>query len=85
VSGFEPGGQSDVRKSVTISVGWAKYDSLRWEPVKFVDGLQAVGELHERYPRKPGRLEACGVPRTSWGETVTAQLATDDRRSTKEW
>ena len=32
------------------------YDSLTWEPAMFVDGLQAVGEIHQCYPRKPGPL-----------------------------
>ena len=41
------------------------YDSLTWEPAKFVDGLEAVGEFHQRYPQKPGPLENClGEPRT---------------------
>ena len=25
------------------------YDSLTWEPAKFVDGLQAVEEFHQRF------------------------------------
>jgi len=31
-------------------IRWMGYDSLTWEPKKFVDGLQAVGEFHQRYP-----------------------------------
>jgi predicted GH43/DUF377 family glycosyl hydrolase len=27
-------------------VRWTGYDSLTWEPAKFIDGLQAVKELH---------------------------------------
>jgi len=33
------------------------YDSLTWEPAKFVDGLKAVGEFLQQYPQKPGPLE----------------------------
>jgi len=40
---------------------WMGYDSLTWEPAKFVNGLQAVGKFHKRYPGKPGPLE--NVPR----------------------
>jgi len=44
-------------------VRWTGYDSLTWEPAKFVDGLQAVEEFHQRYPTKPGPLEnAFGGP-----------------------
>jgi hypothetical protein len=43
---------------------WTGYDSLNWKPVKFVDGLQAVGQFHQRYPGRPGPLEnAIGGPR----------------------
>jgi len=46
-------------------IQWTRYDSLTWEPAKFVDGLQAVGEFHKHYPRKPGPLEkVLGQPRT---------------------
>jgi len=38
-------------------IRWTGYDSLTWEPAKFVDGLQAVDEFHQRYPQKPGPLE----------------------------
>ena len=38
-------------------VHWTGYDSLRWEPTKFADGLQVVREFHQRYPKKPGPLE----------------------------
>ena len=41
------------------------YDSLTWDTAKFVDGLQAVDEFHQRYPQKPGPLEdVLGGPRT---------------------
>ena len=38
-------------------IRWTGYDSLTWEPAKFVDGLQAVEEFHQQYPRKPGLLQ----------------------------
>jgi len=38
-------------------IRWNGYDSLTWEPAKFVDGFQAVGEFHQQYPMKPGPLE----------------------------
>jgi len=54
------------------------YDSLTWEPAKFVDGLQAVGALHQRYPTKPGLLEnVLGGPLTLEGDTVTAPVVSD--------
>jgi hypothetical protein len=28
-------------------IRWMGYDSLTWEPAKFVDGLQAVEEFHQ--------------------------------------
>jgi len=37
-------------------IRWTGYDSLTWEPAKFVDGLQAVGEFHQCCHRKPGPL-----------------------------
>ena len=37
-------------------IRWTRYDSLTSEPARFVDGLQAVGEFHQCYPRKPGPL-----------------------------
>jgi len=46
-------------------IRWARYDSLTWEPEKFIDGLQAVEEFHQRYRWKPGPLEdILGGPRT---------------------
>jgi len=36
---------------------WTGYDSLTWEPAKFVNGVQAVEEFDLRYPGKPGWLE----------------------------
>jgi hypothetical protein len=45
-------------------VRWTGYDSHTWKPAKFVDGLQAVEEIHQRYPMKPVPLEnAFGGPR----------------------
>jgi len=41
------------------------YDSLTWEPARYVDRLQAVGDFHQRYPMKPGPLRnVLGGPRT---------------------
>lgn len=40
--------------------------------MKFIDGLQAVEEFHQWYPRKPGPLEdALGAPPAKGGDTVT--------------
>jgi len=36
---------------------WMGYDSLTWEPAKFVDYLKAVDECHNQYPGKPGDWE----------------------------
>ena len=52
------------RNQLQYLVRWTGYDSLTWEPAKFVDGLQAVEEFHKQYPGKPGPLEsALGGPR----------------------
>jgi len=52
------------RNQLQYLIRWTGYDSLTWEPAKFVDGLQAVEEFHQRYPVKPGPLEnALGGPR----------------------
>jgi hypothetical protein len=52
------------RSQLQYLIRWTGYDSLTWEPAKFVDGLQAVEEFHQRYPGKPGPLEdALGGPR----------------------
>jgi len=45
------------RNQLQYLIQWTGYDSLTWDPAKFVDGLQAVGEFHQRYPMKPGPLE----------------------------
>jgi len=45
------------RNQLQYLVRWTGYDSLTWEPAKFVNGLQAVDEFHGRYPGKPGPLE----------------------------
>jgi len=45
------------RSQLQYLIWWTGYDSLTWEPAKFVDGQQAVGGFHERYPMKPGPLE----------------------------
>ena len=53
------------RNQLQYLIRWTGYDSLTWEPAKFVDGLQAVEEFHQRYPQKPGPLEnVLGGPRT---------------------
>jgi hypothetical protein len=52
------------RSQLQYLIRWTGYDSLTWEPAKFVNGLQAVDEFHKRYPRKPGPLEnVLGGPR----------------------
>ena len=54
-------------------IQWTGYDSLTWEPAKFLDGLHAVDKFHQCYPAKPGPLESVlEVPRTLEGDTVTA-------------
>jgi len=45
------------RNQLQYLIRWTRYDSLTSEPAKFVDGLQAVEQIHQRYPRKPGPLE----------------------------
>jgi len=63
-------------------IRWTGYDSLTWEPAKFVDGLQAVDEFHQQYPQKQGPLEnILGGPRTSKGDTVTVRRNTDILKS----
>jgi len=53
------------RNQLQYLVRWTGYDSLTWEPAKFVDGLQAVEEFHQQYSRKPGPLgNVLGGPRT---------------------
>jgi len=53
------------RNRLQYLIRWVGYDSLTWEPAKFVDGLQAVGEFHRCYPREPGPLGVVlGGPRT---------------------
>jgi hypothetical protein len=52
------------RNQLQYLIRWTEYDSLTWEPAKFVDRLQAVEEFHQRYPMKPGPLENdLGEPR----------------------
>ena len=52
------------RNRLQYLIRWTGYDSLTSEPAKFVDGLQAVGEFHRRYPQKTGPLEKdLGGPR----------------------
>jgi len=53
------------RNQLQYLIQWTGYDSLTWEPVKFMDGLQAVEDFHQLYPQKPGPLEnVLGGPRT---------------------
>jgi hypothetical protein len=61
------------RSQLQYLIRWTGYDSLTWEPAKFVNGLQAVDEFHKRYPGKPGPLDNdLGGPRALGGDTVTA-------------
>jgi len=41
------------RNQLQCLIRWTGCDSLSWEPAKCVDGLQAVGEFHQRYPGTP--------------------------------
>ena len=53
------------RNQLQYLIRWTGYDSLTWEPAKFVDGLQAVEEFYQHYPMKPGPLrDVLGGPRT---------------------
>jgi len=62
---------------------WTGYNSLTWEPAKFVDGFQAVGEFHKRYPGKPGPLEdVLRGPRTYEGDTVMVRVESDGFKDT---
>jgi len=71
------------RNQLQYLIRWTGYDSLRWEPVTFLDGLQAVGEFHLLYPRKPGLLRVfLGEPRTQEGDTVTVQVTSDGSSGT---
>lgn len=46
-------------------IHWTGYKSLTWDSAKFVDGLQAVGEFHQRYSGKPEPLgDVVGEPQT---------------------
>jgi hypothetical protein len=45
VSGIED--SRIYRNQLQYLVRWTGYDSFTWEPVKFVDGLQAVDEFHQ--------------------------------------
>jgi hypothetical protein len=38
------------RNQLQYLIRWMGYDSLTWEPARFVDRLQAVVEFHQRYP-----------------------------------
>ena len=71
------------RNQLQYLIRWTGYDSVTWEPAKFVDGLQAVGEFHQHYARKPGQLGVVlGGPRTWEGDTVTVRVASDGLKGT---
>jgi len=36
-----------IRSQFQYLIQWSGYDSLTWEPTKFVDGLQVVDEFHQ--------------------------------------
>ena len=64
-------------------IHWIRNDPLTWELAKSVEGLQAVRGFHQRYPRKPGRLEnVLGGPRIHEGDTVMAQAMSDGLKGT---
>ena len=46
------------RSQLQYLIQWTGYNSLTWEPAKFIDSLQGVEEFHQRYPQKPGPLES---------------------------
>jgi len=50
------------------------YDSLSWEPAKFVNCIQAVKECHKRYRMKLGLSEVFWTPQTKGGDNVTVPL-----------
>jgi len=53
------------RNQLQYLIQWTGYDSLPWEPAKFVDGLQAVEEFHQWYSMKPAPLgNDLGGPQT---------------------
>jgi len=53
------------RNQLQYLIRWTGYDSITWEPAKFIDELQAVEKFHQQYPRKPEPLgNALGGPRT---------------------
>jgi len=58
---YQVSGVEDIRvyrNQLQYLVPGTGYGSLTWEPAKYVDGLQAVEEFHQRYPTKPGPLES---------------------------
>jgi len=67
------------RSQLQYLIPLTRYDSLRWEPMTFLDGLQVVGEFHQCHPMKPGLLEnVLWGPQTKEGDTVTAQVVSDE-------
>jgi len=66
------------RNQLQYLLCWPEYDSLTWDPAKFMDGLQVVGEFHQQYGREPGPSESVlGGPQTYEWDTVTARVASD--------
>jgi hypothetical protein len=59
------------RSQLQYLIRWAGYNSLTWQPAKFVDRVKAVEKFHQQYQGKPGPLRnALGGPRTLEGDTV---------------
>jgi hypothetical protein len=53
------------RNQLQYLIRWTGYEQMTWEPVKDVDGLQALDAFHEKYPQKPGQLRmVLGEPRS---------------------
>lgn len=50
------------RNHVQYHICWTGYNSLTWDPAKFVDYLQVVEEYHKQYPTKLRPLEVFRGP-----------------------
>jgi len=46
------------RNQLQYLIQWTGYDFLTWEPAKFVNGLQVVGEFCQQYPHT-GTIGEC--------------------------
>lgn len=77
-------GSQMYRFQLQYLIHWTRYNLLTWEHAEYVDGLQGVAKLQEQYPRNPGPLEVLGWLRTKEGDTVMAQLVSDNARWTQE-